>query len=69
MNLSVPTFSEPFLPRIPDLRRGVNEQTVEWNEHEHVSITVQIEAEKLLVQTGSPELAKEAIDSAARDLS
>lgn len=68
MNATISTWPEPFVPRLLDLRRGVNEQTVEWNEHEHIAITIQIEAEKLLHQAGSPELAKEAIDSAERVL-
>ena len=40
-------------------------RAVEWPAHEHVATPVQIEAQKLLEQAGSPELAKHAIDSAA----
>lgn len=65
MNLLMPSAPESYLPRLPDKRHGVNEQTVEWTEHEHVSLTIQIEAEQLLSHAGSPELAKRAIDSAA----
>ena len=68
MNVLAPLTAEPFVPRLSDLRHGVNEQTVEWNEHEQTSITGQIEAENLLGHAGSTELAKAAVDSAPRGL-
>jgi hypothetical protein len=37
---------------------------VEWQEHEHVHEQAQSEAERLLESTGTPELAKHAIDVA-----
>jgi hypothetical protein len=36
----------------------------EWREHEHVNERAQSEAERLLESTGTPELAKHAIDVA-----
>jgi hypothetical protein len=38
-----------------------------WREHEHVAGPVQNDAQKLIDNAGSPELAKKAVDSAARD--
>jgi hypothetical protein len=37
----------------------------EWDAHEHVATPVQLQAQRLLEQAGSPELAKHAVDSAA----
>lgn len=37
-----------------------------WQSHEHLATPVQIEAQKLLEQAGSSELAKHAVDSAAQ---
>lgn len=34
----------------------------DWNEHEHVSEQVQLEAQKLVERAGTPELAKKAIE-------
>lgn len=34
----------------------------DWNEHEHVSDQVQLEAQKLVERAGTPELAKKAIE-------
>lgn len=67
MNLFSPSEPYSYVPGIPDKRHGVNEQTVEWTEHEHLSLEIQIEAKQLVSHAGSPELAKEAIDSVARD--
>jgi hypothetical protein len=36
-----------------------------WREHEHVSTPVENQAQKLLDQAGSPELAKHVIDAVA----
>jgi hypothetical protein len=36
----------------------------EWTQHEHVADSAKIEAQKLVDTTGSPELAKQAIDAA-----
>ena len=41
-------------------------QDTEWNEHEHTAGVVMVQAEHLLHRAGSPELAKHAIDVAAR---
>ena len=38
-----------------------------WKEHEHVAGPVQNEAQRLIDDAGSPELAKKAIDSAAQE--
>jgi len=38
----------------------------EWHQHEHTTPVVQIHAEQLLDEAGSPELAKHAIDVAAQ---
>ena len=37
----------------------------EWNEHEHLAPALQMEAEKLISQAGSAEMAKRAIDAIA----
>ena len=37
-----------------------------WQEHEHVAPPVQNQAQKLLDEAGSPELAKRAVDAAAK---
>ena len=37
-----------------------------WQEHEHVAPPVQNQAQKLLDEAGSPELAKHAVDAAAK---
>ena len=52
---------DPSLPA--DAERAT---TVDWNEHEHVSDQVQIEAQKLVDLVGSSELAKNAIDVVAQ---
>jgi hypothetical protein len=39
--------------------------TAEWIQHEHVAVPLQLEAQKLLDEAGSPDLAKQAIDAAA----
>jgi hypothetical protein len=36
-----------------------------WGEHEHVSPPVQVQAQKLLDEAGSPDLAKQAINAAS----
>ena len=36
-----------------------------WGEHEHVAPPVQVQAQKLLDEAGSPDLAKHAINAAA----
>jgi hypothetical protein len=36
-----------------------------WGEHEHVSPPVQMQAQKLLDEAGSPDLAKQAINAAS----
>lgn len=41
-------------------------QDAEWNEHEHTAPVVIVQAEHLLQRAGSAELAKHAIDVAAR---
>ena len=46
----------------PDLRSGVNEQTIEWLEHEHEALTMQMEAQKLLDEGGSSDVANQVID-------
>lgn len=38
--------------------------TAEWRDHEHVAEHAQAEAQRLLESTGTPELAKHAIDVA-----
>jgi hypothetical protein len=37
----------------------------EWIHHVHVAVPLQLEAQKLLDEAGSPDLAKQAIDAAA----
>lgn len=37
----------------------------EWQMHEHIAPPIQIQAQKLLDDAGSPGLAKQAIDAAA----
>ncbi len=39
--------------------------TAEWRDHEHVAEQAQAEADRLLESTGTPELAKHAIDVAS----
>lgn len=38
-----------------------------WTHHEHVSAPVQAQAQKLLNEAGSPDLAKHAVDVAAQN--
>jgi hypothetical protein len=38
------------------------EPCAEWNEHEHLPPALRVEAEKLISQAGSAEMAKQAID-------
>lgn len=38
------------------------EDAIEWNQHEHLSSQVQLEAEKLVELVGTPDLAKQAIN-------
>ncbi|MEX2173679.1 MAG: hypothetical protein WD872_04910 [Pirellulaceae bacterium] len=38
-----------------------------WSEHEHLSAPVQAQARKLIDEAGSPDLAKQALESAADD--
>lgn len=40
---------------------------LDWNEHEHISSQVQLEAAKLVELVGTPELAKQAISAVERD--
>ncbi len=37
-----------------------------WHEHEHVASPLQIQAQRLLAEAGSPELAKHAVDLAGQ---
>jgi hypothetical protein len=51
--------------KVVDAKVAENTNTLptpsDWNEHEHVSLQVQLEAEKLVQMVGTPELAKQAI--------
>jgi len=49
-------------PREED--RGAQREGSAWVDHEHVTPTSQLHAERLLQEVGSPELAKLAIDQA-----
>jgi hypothetical protein len=40
-------------------------QSEQWAQHEHVAGSVDAEAQRLISVAGSPELAKQAVDSAA----
>jgi hypothetical protein len=40
-------------------------QTADWSQHEHTAPPVQSQAQRLLAEAGSPELAKHALDVAA----
>jgi hypothetical protein len=40
--------------------------SADWQQHEHIAPPVQVQAQKLLDEAGSPELAKHAVDEAAR---
>lgn len=42
----------------------VSQPDVAWRDHEHVAETAQLPAQQLLAATGSPDLAKQAIDVA-----
>jgi hypothetical protein len=39
-------------------------QSSQWSQHEHVAAPVDAEANRLIAVAGSPELAKQAVDSA-----
>ena len=41
--------------------------SADWNEHEHISAQVQLEAAKLVEMVGTPELAKQAINNVERN--
>jgi hypothetical protein len=41
------------------------DQTANWTEHEHIVPPIQSQAQRLLAEAGSPELAKHALDMAA----
>ena len=43
-------------------------QTADWAEHEHIAPPVQSQAQRLLYEAGSPELAKHALEVAAGEL-
>jgi hypothetical protein len=43
----------------------VDSSAQQWSGHEHVAAPIQLEAQKLLDQAGSPDLAKQAIDAVA----
>jgi len=47
---------------------GISEpkSSADWQQHEHVTAPLQAQAQKLLEEAGSPELAKHAVDEAAR---
>lgn len=50
-------------------RKLNDEQSTEaWSQHEHVAPPVQSQAQQLLSKAGSPELARLALDEAAREL-
>lgn len=51
--------NKPVTTLSPDLDRATD--APDWNEHEHVSQEVQLQAQKLVHLVGSPELAKFAI--------
>jgi hypothetical protein len=40
-----------------------------WEEHEHLTPPIQLQAQRLLEEAGSPELAKHAVDAAAEQQS
>jgi hypothetical protein len=60
-NRSVPNRETSSARQAPDSES----QFAHWSAHEHIATPVQIEAQKLLEQAGSPELAKHAVDVAA----
>lgn len=43
--------------------------SADWQQHEHVSVPTQAQAQKLLDEAGSPEIAKHAVDEAAKERS
>jgi hypothetical protein len=53
-------------PKKPKSTRDESSSAEAWPAHEHVATPVQIEAQKLLEQAGSPELAKHAVDAATQ---
>jgi hypothetical protein len=55
---SSPLSPEPS-PQQPDA-------IADWNQHEHIAPTLELEAQKLIDQAGSPDLAKQAIDAACQ---
>ena len=58
---------KPFLDASSPLAQaGVPSSSVAWEEHEHAAPRLDAEAQKLLDAAGSPEIAKHAIDAAAR---
>jgi hypothetical protein len=57
---------KPFLDAPPFTQPGVPSSSAAWEEHEHVAPRLDAEAQKLLDAAGSPEIAKHAIDAAAR---
>lgn len=59
---------DPLLDRtfIVAQHLATDDESTDWNEHEHTAPVVIVQAEVLLTRAGSPELAKHAIDVAAR---
>jgi len=53
-------------PPNPSHRSNSKEHAAEWSEHEHSSPPVEMQAAKLLREAGSPDLAKHAVDAAAK---
>ena len=62
-NRSVPRSETNPADAAPQAEAARSDQ---WPAHEHVASPVQIQAQKLLKEAGSPELAKHAVDEATQ---
>ena len=55
------------MPRQPSDQKPDSQRPTEaWTQHEHVAPPVQSQAQQLLKEAGSPDLARHALDEAAR---
>jgi hypothetical protein len=54
--------------RSPQSRSTGPEQSAQWAGREQLSVPVELQAEKLLREAGSPERAKHAVDEAAKSV-
>jgi hypothetical protein len=56
--------TDPKSPAEPKGQRPATPPAEQWREHEHQAPAADLQAKQLLQETGSPELAKHAVDQA-----